>query len=87
MTDFKMIKKVYLNPHHKETGRTVHTVYGKPMSRPVELKIVDNDGDGYLLLYCDENGEEITDTWHETIEGAVSQAEWEFQVKSNEWCQ
>jgi hypothetical protein len=39
----------------------------------------------YYLLYLDENGVEQTDTWHATLESALSQAEFEFGVKPSEW--
>ena len=85
MTEFKEIKRVILKPNHIETGQTKRNWYGKTMPRPFMLKIVENDGDGYLLFYCDETGEEMDDTWAETIEGAMAQAEFEYQVKPEEW--
>lgn len=40
---------------------------------------------GYYLLYLDESGEEITDTYHDSLEKALDQAKWEFNVEPDEW--
>ena len=40
---------------------------------------------GYYLLYLDEAGEEITDTYHDSLEQALDQAKWEFNVEPDEW--
>jgi hypothetical protein len=32
---------------------------------------------GYYLFYCDDNWKEYADTWHETIEDAKDQAEYD----------
>jgi hypothetical protein len=40
---------------------------------------------GYLLLYLDEDGEELTDTYHESLEKALDQANWEFNIEPDEW--
>ena len=42
-------------------------------------------GDGYYLFYCDADGIEQTDTWHESLEGAQDQALFEFGVEPEEW--
>jgi hypothetical protein len=41
--------------------------------------------EGFYLLYLDANGDEITDTYHESLEKALSQAKWEFNVEVDEW--
>lgn len=35
-------------------------------------------GAGAYLLYCDAAWNSVTDTYHDTIEGAIAQAEFEF---------
>jgi hypothetical protein len=50
------------------------------------LRISQYVGDpGFYLLYLDAEGNELTDTYHETLEKAMSQAEWEFDVRPDEW--
>jgi hypothetical protein len=40
---------------------------------------------GYYLFYCDDSGVEFTDTYHDSLDQALSQAEWEFRTKADEW--
>ncbi|WP_035142598.1 hypothetical protein, partial [Campylobacter concisus] len=57
------------------------------LPKPFALSIVrysDNE-EGYYLLYLDKFEEEQADTYHETLEDAFGQAEFEFGVKKDEW--
>lgn len=88
MTDEIVLRSVELEAHHKPSGRTRHLVEGKKMLVPSSLSIVRYEGDaGVYLLYLSESGEEMTDTYHDTIEEAMSQAEFEFGVLPHEWCE
>jgi len=40
--------------------------------------------DGFYLMYAPETGPG-TDTWHQTLDDAFHQAEWEFGVAREEW--
>jgi hypothetical protein len=61
------------------TGRTRHVVQGGQVTEFTGLAIAQAPSDpGYYLLYCDENWQTITDTYHETIDAAIAQAEFEF---------
>jgi len=84
----KLLRRIRLGPTHQRTGRTRHCIGGGLAPAPVELRIVRYDGEpssGFLLLGCDESGVELTDTHHEPIEKSMSQAEWEFGVRADEW--
>ena len=74
-----------LGPEHTATGNTRHTVGGEPMPLPASLEIVDREGEGFYLLYLDASGEEMTDTWHQTLDDAKHQAEFEFNVRPGDW--
>jgi hypothetical protein len=63
---------------------TRHTVGGEPMAAPAALEIVERDS-AYYLLYLDDTGEEMTDTWHSSLDDAKRQAEFEFSVRPDEW--
>lgn len=77
---------VRLTTKHVSTGKTQHFVGGELMSRPEMLKTVQYPGDsGYDRSYCNEEGVEATDTWHETVDKAMDQADWEFQMKPEDW--
>jgi len=36
-------------------------------------------------LSGDSSGKEITDTYHDSLEGAMAQAEWEFRATEDDW--
>jgi hypothetical protein len=42
-------------------------------------------GGGFYLLYLDDRGSEMTDTWHESVALAMEQAEYEFCLSPKEW--
>jgi hypothetical protein len=82
------IKKVKLD-HHLNPGRTQHTLHDEKGARPFppfsSLAITQSEGHaGYYLMHlCNDSAG--TDTWHETLEDALHQAEWEFGVSLGEW--
>jgi hypothetical protein len=43
------------------------------------------EADGVYLIYLDAEGGEITDTFHDSLQGAMDQAEWEYLVKKSDW--
>ena len=78
---------------HRPTGNTRH-YYGSPLDPdeqvpvpvPTTLRIVQYDGEAaFYLLYLDAAGNELTDTWHQTLDDAKHQAEFEFNVAPDEW--
>ena len=86
MNDPMILRRLLLNPAHIPTGKTRHVVGGEMLSPPAELRIVRYLGDpGYYLFYCDNTGKELTDTYHDTLAGAVAQAAWEFSTKEEDW--
>lgn len=84
--------EVPLGEQHRPTGFTRH-YFGYadgvriPVPTPVSLRIVQYEGDEprAYLFYCDASGEEMTDTYHESVEEAMGQAEAEFGVQQHEW--
>ena len=75
------------------TGRTRHYVQGEPAPEPSSLAIVryelDAVGSGrytdYYLQYLNESGEQITNTYHETLDRAFEQAMFEFECPRSAW--
>ncbi|MFD6394723.1 hypothetical protein [Nocardia sp. NPDC060259] len=64
----------------ESTGRTRHYVGGEPVTWIDRLAIARyDDAENVYLFYCDEGWAVITDTWHETAEDAIAQAEFEFE--------
>src|ERR1700737_368274 len=71
---------------HLATGFTVHRRGGEILPKPSILTIAQRGSDlGYYLLYLDDQGEEMTDTYHENLDAAFEQAKAEFGVAKEEW--
>jgi hypothetical protein len=51
---------------------------------PKTVEVVEQDGAVYLLRF-DQKGECIADTWHETVEAAKAQANFEYGVEDKDW--
>ena len=84
---YEIKKRVILNLNKSEF-KNIHTVGGEKILPPHELQIISYpDVEGFYLLYIDNNGEVITDTYHETLINALDQAEYEFNVLPSEWRQ
>ncbi len=61
------------------TGNTRHVVGGVEVTDFSVLAIAQYDGDpAVYLFYCDDAWDTITDTWHDSVEAAIHQAEFEF---------
>jgi hypothetical protein len=85
MSKMIAIKRVALNEGHQRLGRTKHISNGKESPPFTSLVICQSPGDaGFFLMHICENGR-AADTWHENLEDALHQAEWEFGVQAEEW--
>lgn len=76
--------KIYLkgNAELGQMSKTIHYSGNTLLPKPFALSIVKySDNEGYYLLYLDKFGEEQADTYHETLEDAFGQVEFEFGVK------
>ena len=81
-----LIKHVTLGSQHTPTGNTRHWIGGEQMPLPASLEISQYPGDtAFYLRYLDAVGREMTDSWHQSLEDVMHQAEFEFGVKSTEW--
>ncbi len=68
------------------TGSTQHFVNGKLQEAAYGLAICQyKPGDGYYLFYCNSDWVGFADTWHETIDDAKDQAEYEYAGIANSW--
>ncbi|MEU8181289.1 hypothetical protein AB0B86_11040 [Micromonospora sp. NPDC049047] len=87
-----ILAEVRLGPQHRPTGFTRH-YYGYAdghrveVPHPVILRIAQYDGDEprAYLFYCDDSGEEMTDTLHDSVAEAMEQATAEFGVQRYDW--
>jgi hypothetical protein len=75
-----------IDGRHKPTGACRHTVEGELSGSAAGLAICQYDtGEGFYLFYCDRDWNVITDTWHETLEDAKAQAEFEYEGAGATW--
>lgn len=86
MSEPSILYRCRLGSSHLPTGKTHQRIGDKSIPPPSELRIVQYFNDpGCYLFYCDDSGKEFTDTYHDSVEEAMAQAEWEFEVKKIEW--
>jgi hypothetical protein len=86
-SDYITLKSIRLDPsRHKPTGNVRHYNGGNPFPPTAELKIMRYEGtSGFYLLHFDIDGNELNDTYHDSLEDALHQAEYEFRIEPSEW--
>jgi hypothetical protein len=84
-SEYLRVAKARVDQTHV-TGKTHHYRDGKVQPPPETLEIVQLPRDsGYYLVYLDEKGAEMNDTWHESLDRAMDQANYEFGLSIDEW--
>lgn len=73
-----------IDNRHRPTGNCAQIVGGEVQGPAAGLAIC-ADKSGYLLFGCDSAWNVVTDTWHQTLEEAMSQAEFEYEGVSATW--
>ena len=74
-----------IDERHVPTNACRHVV-GVPRGPAIGLAICQYEGDtSFYLFGCDAKWSSITDTWHETLDAAMSQAESEYRGVSQTW--
>lgn len=68
------------------TGNTVHRFNG-PVLGPLRCLAICRYGEDadYYLFYCNEDWEPYTDTWHQTLDDAKAEAEFEYEGITSRW--
>ena len=75
-----------IDSRHRHTGNCRQIVAGDLQGPAAGLAICRHGANaGFYLFGCDENWRSVTDTWHETIEDAKEQAEFEYEGVSETW--
>lgn len=85
-----IFKRVLLNPEKHYISDTERKNVKQELQKysPYKLEIMNYSGkneDEFYLVSMDKNNEDITDTWHETLEDAIRQAQIQFNVHPDEW--
>lgn len=75
-----------IDERHRHTGNCKQIVAGVLMGSSAGLAICQYQGeDAFYLFGCDANWETVSDTWHETLEDAKAQAEFEYEGVNATW--
>jgi hypothetical protein len=75
-----------IDERHIKTENTVHLAGEHKIEAPKGLAICQYEGDdAYYLFGCTEVWESKSDTWHETLDDAKSQAEFEYAGTAHTW--
>jgi hypothetical protein len=76
----------------KVTGKTTHlqgevSPGGIDVTRVPDPKSVElvEEGGAFYLLRLDDDGQCIADTWHESLEEAKAQANFEYGIGDGDW--
>jgi hypothetical protein len=72
------------NTKHFHGVRTDGEFEAMPSPDPKTAEVVEQEGEIYLLR-LDDRGECIADTWHENVEAAKAQANFEFGIEDGDW--
>jgi hypothetical protein len=75
-----------IDSRHRHTGNTRQIVAGVIMEPASGLAICQYSGeDAFYLFGCDVAWNSVTDTWHEDLQDALEQAEFEYEGVSETW--
>jgi hypothetical protein len=91
MIEKKIIKRVILNStKHSRTGFTLHVIGNQeePFPDMLQIELMRQAGDSTEMIYLihyDKVGNQLTDTYHDSIMEAEEQAKNEFLVAKNDW--
>ena len=82
----KVVLYTPIDERHRPTGNCKQIVAGL-LARPAAgLAICQYDSEeSFYLFGCDEEWNSVTDTWHETVDDAKAQAEFEYEGVSATW--
>jgi hypothetical protein len=78
------VRKVTGNTTHLQAERSAGNLEVTPVEDPKTLEVVEQEGAIYLLR-LNGRGECVADTWHETVEAAKAQANFEFGIEAGDW--
>ena len=82
----KVICFTPIDSRHRHTGNCRQIVAGALQGAAAGLAICQYEGqDGYYLFGCNAEWDSVTHTWHQTLEEAKEQAEFEYEGVSETW--
>jgi hypothetical protein len=82
----KVVCYTPVDSRHRYTGNTRQIANGIVLGSAAGLAICQYEGEESLYLFsCDDAWNTLSDTWHETLEGAKDQAEFEYEGTMHTW--
>jgi len=82
----RVVRWSAIDSRHRPTGNCRQIVAGERQGPAAGLAVCRYDGEeGYYLFGCDQEWHSVMDTWHETLEQALQQAEFEYEGVSATW--
>jgi hypothetical protein len=82
--EWKVVASIELDEGHSES-QTKHVINGTPCLRFARLEVCKSGEDaGFYLMHICTDGRG-TDTFHESLNDAIDQAEFEFGVRREDW--
>src|ERR1041385_7066512 len=82
IADLPVVCYTPIDSRHRHTRRTRHMIDGElagPSAGLAICKREDVTPNDYFLVYCNEEWELLTDTWHASLEEAQHEAESEYE--------
>jgi hypothetical protein len=74
----------FIDERHRFTGNCKQIVADRLMGAMAGLAICQGEH-GYCLFGCDADWQSVTDSWHQTFDGAKKQAEFEYEGDNDTW--
>jgi len=82
----KLLRWTVIDSRHRPTGNCQHVVAGVLEGPAAGLAICRSDEEGaYYFFGCDAQWNTVTDSWRETLEDAMRQAEFEYEGVAATW--
>ena len=82
----RVILYTQIDERHRHTGNCQQIVDGTLMGPASGLAICQYEGEDSVYLFgCDEDWNSVTDSWHQTLEEAKTQAEFEYEGVNATW--
>ncbi|MGD1915912.1 MAG: hypothetical protein ACFCBV_06980 [Phycisphaerales bacterium] len=82
----RVVRWTLIDERHRPTKDCVYNVDGRDWGPAHGLAICEEEGAvAYYLFGCDEQWDCVTDTWHESLDDALQQAEFEYVGVTATW--
>jgi hypothetical protein len=82
----RVLRYAVVDESVRATRNCKHSVLAQKMGPARALAICPYEGEpGFYLFSCDSSWQVLTDTWHETMEDALRQAEFEYEGITANW--